>query len=352
MPSHGKKVFIVGPGFIGWNILDALVEEGYSVTGYVRRNEHAEQIKASGAVAAVLGDLKDKASITKHTLENDIIFHTATADDLPSVEAILDGVQQRAAKGLPTIFIHTSGTSVFNDNSQGAYKSSKIYHDNVVSEIDSVADNAPHRQIDLTIRQVQKKLAEKAKIAIMIPPTIYGINPRHKRLTIQLPTLTRYALKHGFSGHVGKGLAVESNIHVLDLARAYVVLLHHLESSAADSADLLENIYYFSEQTGDEEPSWKEIATVIGESLHKAGKIPDPPPRTIPPETYDELFGPFTDAVVGLNSRSRAVRLRELGWKPVEKNWKESYVEDELPMILSEGTDYKAFSGYTGVAAS
>ncbi|KAI0596187.1 hypothetical protein F4775DRAFT_565991 [Biscogniauxia sp. FL1348] len=346
-----KKVFIVGPGFIGWSVLDLLVKENYSVTGYMRRKEHAEQIKASGASETVLGDLDDKALITKYALDHDVIIHTATADHLPSVEAILEAVQQRAEKGLSTIYIHTSGTSVLDDGAKASYKSTKVYHDNVRSEIDSVPDDAPHRQIDLTILEAQKQLADKAKIAIMIPPTIYGYN--NGRLSIQLPVLTRYALKHGFAGHVGEGLAVESNIHVLDLARAYVVLLHRLESAPADSPDLLDNPYYFCEATGDDEPSWRDIASVIGTGLHQAGLIPDPTPRTIPPETYDDLFGArFTEPVIGLNSRSRAVRLRELGWKPLEKNWKDSYLQDELPVILKESTDPKAFSGYKGAVAS
>lgn len=45
----GKSVLIVGPGFIGWNVLDLLVAEDYKVTGYVRRKEHAAQIEACGA---------------------------------------------------------------------------------------------------------------------------------------------------------------------------------------------------------------------------------------------------------------------------------------------------------------
>ncbi|RYP45603.1 hypothetical protein DL768_008082 [Monosporascus sp. mg162] len=351
MASSGKKVFIVGPGFIGWNVLELLVKEGYEVTGYVRRNEHADQIKASGAAQAVLGDLNDKALITKHVLDHDIVFHTATADHPPSAQAILDGVQQRAEKGLNTIYIHTSGTSVLADGTPQSGKSSRIFHDNIKSEIDSVADDAPHRKIDLTILDVQKKLRQKAKIAIMIPPLIYGFNPRHKRLSIQIPTLTRYALKHGFAPHVGTGGGVWSNIHVLDLARGYITLLHHLESLSFDSPEL-DNPYYFCETTGDNEPSWKDIAELIGSSLHKAGELSDPTPRTVPRETYGDIFGDFTDAVAGVNSRSRAVRLRELGWKPVEKSWKESYVEDELPEILSEKTDRKAFEGYGGAVAS
>lgn len=146
--------------------------------------------------------------------------------------------------------------------------------------------------------------------------------------------MTRFALKHGFSGYVGRGLGIESNIHVLDLARAYVVLLHHLDSTAA--AKTLDSPYYFVETTGDNEPSWHDVATLIGEQLHKAGKIKDPAPRQVPSDLYKDLFGEGTDGTVGLNSRSRAVKLRALGWQPREKDWRRSYVEDELPALLRE----------------
>ncbi|KAI0420736.1 NAD(P)-binding protein [Xylaria grammica] len=332
-----KKVLIIGVGYIGWNILDLLVQENYAVTGYVRRKEHGEQIKASGASEVAYGDLGDTAKITGLTVTHDIVFHAATADHLPSVEAILDGIRQRADTGLSTIYIHTSGTALTLDDARGAFKSDKVYHDNVASEIDSVSDGAPHRQVDVPIVKARKQLGAKARIAIMIPPTIYGINPKHGRLSMQLPTLARFALKHGFSGYVGDGLSVHSNIHVLDIARAYVVLLHHLESTPSDDALLLHNPYYFCETSGDNEPSWKEIAAVIGDSLHKAGAIPDSTPRTIPGDAYGDIYGAETDVFFGMNSRTRAVRLRALGWEPVEKDWKASFAEDELPLILKQG---------------
>ena len=147
---------------------------------------------------------------------------------------------------------------------------------------------------------------------------------------------------------MGKGLAVESNIHVLDLARAYVVLLHHLEQTPA--AKSLENPYYFCETTGDNEPSWYDVAKVIGEGLHKAGKIKSPEPQELTKDKWDDVFAEYTGAVIALNSRSRANRLRALGWKPIEKDWRSSYLEDELPEILKEETG--SFAGYKGTVAS
>ena len=171
--ASGKKVFIVGPGFIGWNVLELLVAEGYTVTGLVRRREHADGIKASGG-AVVMGDLDDKTLITEHVTQSDIVIHTATADHLPSVEAIIDGLKKRASKGETTIFIHTSGASVLDDRSIGNVKSDKIYYDNERAEIEALPDDAPHREIDLAIVKAQKELGEAAKIAIMTPPLIFG----------------------------------------------------------------------------------------------------------------------------------------------------------------------------------
>jgi nucleoside-diphosphate-sugar epimerase len=67
----GKNVFIVGPGFIGWNVLELLVGEGYNVSGLVRRELHGEQIRNSGATA-IKGDLNDHDLIVEHVLKNDV----------------------------------------------------------------------------------------------------------------------------------------------------------------------------------------------------------------------------------------------------------------------------------------
>ena len=63
---------------------------------------------------------------------------------------------------------------MLDDGAMNEFKSDKVYHDDVRSEVDSVPDDAPHREIDLAIVKAQKELGEKAKIAIMIPPLIYG----------------------------------------------------------------------------------------------------------------------------------------------------------------------------------
>lgn len=344
--SAEKKVFLIGPGLIGADLLELLVEDGYEVTTMVRREEHAAQVKEIGA-KVIMGNLDDKDIIQKHTAGSPIVIHAATADHLPSVEAVIDGIRERANKGQETIFIHTSGTSELVDNSKGMYKSDKIYSDERPEEVDAVPDSAPHREIDLAILAARKELGTKAKIIIILPPLVYGVGKRIKRLSIQLPTMTRFALKHGWAPVIGKGLSIRCTIHVQDLVRGYMIILHWMEQSSAE--EVLRNPYFFCESG--EEMAWGEAAAEIGKQLYKAGKIQDPEPRPVPPELYSDLFGPYSPTTVGANSRSRAERLRKMGWKPREKGVLQSFREDELPMLLAEDVK-NSFSGYTGVASS
>ncbi|KAF9634960.1 NAD-dependent epimerase/dehydratase [Lasiodiplodia theobromae] len=329
----GKSVLIIGPGFIGWPVLDLLVAEGYHVTGLVRRDEHANAIRKSRA-RAVLGDLHNADLIAQETTNADIVIHTATADDLPSATAVLTGIRRRAAIGRRTIYIHTSGTGVLDDGAAGAFSSSTIYADDDPAAIDALPDTAPHRAIDLAVTQAAKELGEKAKIAILLPPVVYGYVEEHDRLSIQIPTLARFALVNGWAGHVGKGLGVESCVHVRDLARGYVVLLHALEKQSAEW--VLGNPYFFCENGAEGEFEWREAARRVAEGLHKAGKLYKADVGEFRREDYKQLFGEVTEKVLGHNSRSRARRLRELGWEAREKGVWESWEEDELPALLRE----------------
>lgn len=66
-----KRVFVIGPGFIGWNVFDLLLSEGYHVSALVRRKEQADQIASSGGVA-ITGGLDNHDLIAKHTADNDV----------------------------------------------------------------------------------------------------------------------------------------------------------------------------------------------------------------------------------------------------------------------------------------
>lgn len=336
-------VFLLGPGFIGLEILGELLREGYQVTTLVRREEARASLEKLGS-KTVLGSLDDGDVIRNAAAAADIVIHTASADHKPSAISILEGIEERAKSGKRSIYIHTSGCSLITDKSNGEYVSEKIYEDDKPETIDSVADDAPHRSIDLAILKRRNELGAKAKISIVFPPVIYGLG-KDNRLSIQIPTMTRFAIKHGFAGYVGKGKALWGQIHVSDLARGYMTILHYMESTSGE--EVLKNPYFFIENG--EEYSWKQCAGEIGKALHQAGKIQDPTPKEIPSDLYGDLFQEWSVAVIGQNARNRANRLRALGWKPQEKSTFDSLVEDELAILLAEKGEFK---GYGGAVAS
>lgn len=342
--SSGRSVFLLGPGYIGIEILGLLVAQEYTVKTLVRRQEAATELEKKGATT-IFGSLDDHEIIASATAEADIVIHTATADDLKSVEAILDGISRRAQQGKSSIYIHTSGCSEITDNSNGDIVSDIIFEDDHPEGIDALPDSAPHRLIDLAILKARKQLGEKAKISIVLPPVIYGVGSHCDRLSIQIPTMARFAMKHGYAGYVGGGKAVWGQIHVKDLARGYSTILHYMESTNA--SETLKNPYFFAENG--KELSWGQMAGIVGQGLHKAGKLSSSEPKEIPKELYSDLFGDWSVAVAGRNARCRANRLRALGWNPKEKTTLESFLEDEAPILLKESGD---FAGYKAAVAS
>lgn len=70
--------------------------------------------------------------------------------------------------------------------------------------------------------------------------------------------------------------------------------------------------YYFVEAG---EFAWKEVASHLAQILHSQGKITT---SDVDPIPVDEAlkFHPWAPVLWGGNCRSRASRLRTLGWKP------------------------------------
>jgi NAD(P)-dependent dehydrogenase (short-subunit alcohol dehydrogenase family) len=184
--NHPKSVFLVGAGFIGLNIIEILVKAGYHVSALTRRKEHAAEIEAMGA-STIIGTLEDADLIAAQAARSNVVIHTATADHIPSALAILKGVQQRADKGQDTIYIHNSGTGVLNDGAAGQFKAEKIFKDDTRDDVDSVPDNNPHREVDLAIVAKQKEIGSGAKVAIMIPPLIYGCKSSRTHISPSSP---------------------------------------------------------------------------------------------------------------------------------------------------------------------
>ncbi|TGO16828.1 hypothetical protein BTUL_0023g00010 [Botrytis tulipae] len=146
----------------------------------IQKQAAAENLEKLG-VRTIRGSLSDSEIITRQACLNDITIQTATADDLVSVEAVIEGITQRLQSGQNAIFIHTSGASFLADDSKGSFPAGVFYEDDKPENIDAKSDEAPHRKIDLAIVNANESLGPKAKLAILNPPLIYGISSREKR---------------------------------------------------------------------------------------------------------------------------------------------------------------------------
>jgi nucleoside-diphosphate-sugar epimerase len=327
--TQPTPVFLLGAGYFGRQIIDDLLAASYPVTTLLRNKDLAATLSNAG-VTTHIGSLSDHSTITSLAAQHPLIINTSSSDDVPSVLAIIEGIRQRVASGLPTTFLHTSGTGLLVDDAKGHYLSETIYSDNNPAGIDALPDTAMHRDVDLAIVAASREFGPKANIAIMIPPIIYGVNPAHGRVSMGLPPLVRFALKHGFSGRVNEGKNAWSAVHMRDLSRAYLLLMSKISSL---SPSVQENPYFFADNGY--EFSWAEAAENVGRILHKLGKIESAEVREWKKEELGDVYGRGTELVAGGNARCRSTRLPELGWVPREKSVWDAVETEEAPFLIA-----------------
>jgi hypothetical protein len=249
----------------------------------------------------------------------------ANADHEGAVGAMLKGVAEHGTDK-PGFYIHTSGTGLLLwDNLKSQIfgeASDKVYDDmDGLHEVTAFPDEAPHRKTDKMVLSTGADHGDRAKTAIVAPPTIYGIGrgPDNKR-SHQLPELARLTLEKGHGIQVGSGKALWSNVHVHDLSALYLKLVEN----AAAGGSLAEwpdkpslwggEAYYFSENNVDHQ--WGQIGHLVAVEAKKQGLVDTETVESVTAEEAMELtiYGHVT---LGGNSRSRAKRARELlGWNP------------------------------------
>lgn len=326
-----KSVLLIGPGYVGLSLLDSLLEAKYNVSTLLRNVELAAKLSSSGA-RTIIGTLDDSELITAQVAQHELTINTSSSDHLPSINAILSGIRQRVEAGLPSTLIHTSGAGLFLDEAKGEYKSDVLYRDDDPAKINAVPDTALHREIDLAVLAAAREFGDKAKLAIMMPPVIYGMDPKHNRMSIAQPILVKFALKHGFAGYVGKGANVWGYVHVRDLVKAFATLIAYLDTPGSQK-DVLENPYFFAD---DGEFTWGQFAERIARVLHRMGKISEARVEPFEKSHYADAFGDATEFIFGGNARTKAVRLVELGWKATEKDVLDTLEEEEIPFIVEQ----------------
>lgn len=271
-------------GYLGGHLTSHLASLGHKVTGFIRRNADAAQIRSIGAIPFI-GDLDDPDSLGDLVLEQDAIIWAAQLmlDEERKVISSFINVLERTDKTL----IFTGGTSMLSERTDGNWS------ENTYTEEDIFV---PRRHIAprLDIENMVRAASQRGVRGICIrPPLIWG-NGGSKVIS----DLYHSARKTGAVCYVGKGLNLYSNVHIDDLTHLYALALEKGVAGALYHA-----------VSG--EINYRTIAETIARHLNV-------PARSVSVEEAAQIWDRFTGPIVFSScSRTRSPRARkELGWAP------------------------------------
>lgn len=282
------KVFCTGAsGYIGGSVATHLVAAGHQVTGLVRTTEKADMVRARG-IQPLLGMLDDAECLVQAAQAADIVINAANADHHGAVAALLG-----ALAGSDKLFIHTSGSSIVGTRARG-HRSDAIFDES------STITPTPARAARVALNNLILSYRDKGcRPVIICPSLIYGIGRGTEQHSMQVPLLIRLARKRGCAAYAGPGENIWSNVHIDDLVMLYALAIDKAPAGA----------FYFAENG---ENSMREVCEAINRMLGYAGA----PTQMSMAEAASEWGEGVAEDTMASNSRVRAVKARQLGWKP------------------------------------
>lgn len=271
-------------GYLGKHLTSHLASLGHEVTGFIRRDSDAAQIRANGATPFI-GSLDNPDNLKELLLNQDAIIWAAQLmlEDEHKVIAFFINTLEHTGKAL----IFTGGTSMVSERTDGNWSENTYTEDDIF---------VPRRQIAprLDIENMVRAASERGVRGICVrPPLIWG-NGGSKVIS----DLYQSARKTGAVCYVGKGLNLYSNVHIDDLTHLYALALEKGVAGAlyhAVSGEL----------------NYRTIAETIARHLNV-------PTRSVSVEEAAQIWDKFSGPIVFSScSRTRSPRARkELGWAP------------------------------------
>ena len=305
-------IFITGAtGLIGGTFLHLMLSRDYldkfTISALVRHPEDAETMRQLG-IRPVVGTLDDSVLLKEESAAASVVFNTADCDHVDSARAIVRGLLQRANEtGSKPILIHTSGAGVLSTNSTGTGispeedKGATMWDDQDALAHATIPPFAPHRFVDLEVfAGAETRLI---KTYLVVPPTVFGRGLgafAEKRMSIQIPRLVQQSLMSRRALYVGSGENQWTNVHVVDLAELYLLILDGaLKNTAPEGA---EGLYYPSTEYF----PWIAVADRIAQILHAKGLIARP----------NATSGLREGWFWGSNVRTKSTNGQKIGWLP------------------------------------
>lgn len=317
-----SKIFLTGgTGYIGGTILDALITKHpeYDITVLLRNvpekfNERYPKVKI------VKGDYDSFDIISEAASQANVVVHNGNSDHEGSIKALIAGLLRRSS---PSFLIHLGGTGIIADWRDPTYigkLNPKVWSDvSDIEAINSLPDNALHRNVDKIIQAAAAAHGDRLKLAIVCPPDIYGSGGGLGRTqSVYMPEFLNEIKKVGAPFYVGEGTNTRSWVHIEDLMTVYLKLVEAAVSGGG-SADWGKTGYYF---TASQEASQLDIAKAAGKILKKHGLIQQEEPKQVSIDQVDAMMESRRYPGIGrymfaANSRSKAERAPKLlGYEP------------------------------------
>lgn len=336
-----------GTGHAGGAVLDLLLQKHPQVKVNVLVRDEAKAARLRNkypTVETTLGDLSSHQTLQDEARSADVVINAApdiTHGD--GISAILAGLKDstRARKGF---YLHVSGAATFYTKDPNGTKEGRVWDDVAdMDEILALDQSYTHIPTDNLVRGASPDV----HVAILAPVGIGGISPslEHPMPLTTGPLLTT-ARAFGSGFQIARGENESGWIHVLDLARAMLLLVDNALDALRDaSVEPAEpagfplwgtRAYYFVRA---EDISFHDLQTALVAPLHRHGVVPseeiksvthtqaartclagstefDPDMPLPPPDSWVIHLATW----FGINMLVHPRRLEALGWKPVEKS--------------------------------
>ena len=271
-------------GYLGSHIAAAAKAKGYRVFGLARSAASADKLQAAG-IEPMPGDLTDIASVLPLLDSVDAVISIAQLmldEEYAAAKAMLERMEDTGKT-----FIFTSGTGLISQKTDGNWSEDTFAEDDPF---------VPSRYIGarLETETMVRSFAERGMRAMVVRPPLMWGNGGCK--TIE--NLYASAAKTGAVCYLGAGLNLYSNVHVEDMAEAFMLALEKGIGGA---------LYHCV--SGEE--NFRSMAEAIARHLGV-------PTRSVSFGEAVDIWDKFTALIAfSVCSRSRSPRARrELGWAP------------------------------------
>lgn len=281
------RVFVTGAsGFVGFAVVQELLQAGHQVLGMVRSDSAAEKLIAAGAEVH-RGDLYNLETISRGTVGCDAVIHTAFDHDFSKFKANCEtdrgviGTLAAALAGSNRPLVITSGIGLLSGLGR------------IVTEEDH-----PPVGSDVMPRVATEEAAQAAAALgvntylLRLPPTTHGEGD-HGFISM----IIGMSKAKGVSAYIGEGNNLWPAAHRFDAAVLYRLIVEQQPA---------QKIYHAVAEEG---IAFREIATTIGQDLQL-------PVVSVSGEEAAAHFGWFAH-FAGMGCKASSAQTRAVtGWQP------------------------------------